>query len=112
MPKNRLVLAESFQLLPPLVRPHVSDPRHAVWLVPTPSFRRAAFTRRDPADAFWLRTTNPDRALANPLERDRIVTGVIAGDAARNGLKALYVDGTRAIDDMTESSAAHFGLLR
>lgn len=32
--------------------------------------------------------------------------------AARNGLEALYVDGTRAIDDMAESLAARFGLLR
>lgn len=112
MPKDRLVLAEGFRLLPHLVRPHVSDPRHAVWLVPTPSFRRAAFTRRGPADAFWLRTTDPDRALANLLERDCIFTGVIASDAARNGLEALYVDGTCAIDDMAESLAARFGLLR
>ena len=61
---------------------------------------------------FWQRTTDPDRALANLLERDRIFTGVIANDAARNGLEALYVDGTRAIDDMAEELAVRFGLLR
>ncbi|SDY63406.1 hypothetical protein SAMN05661080_04104 [Modestobacter sp. DSM 44400] len=39
------VIAEGFRLLPQLVRPHLSDRRHAVWLLPTPGFRRAAFAR-------------------------------------------------------------------
>lgn len=112
MPKDRLVLAEGFRLLPHLVRPHVSDPSHAVWLLPTPSFRRAAFERRGPADAFWLRTADADRALANLLERDRIFTGAIRNDAARNGLQALYVDGTRTVDDMAEELGVRFGLRR
>ncbi|MGB8962864.1 MAG: hypothetical protein WCC38_13035 [Pseudonocardiaceae bacterium] len=37
--------------------------------------------------------TDPDRALANLLERDQ----------------ALYVDGTRTIDDIAEELAAHLG---
>jgi len=83
-----------------------------MWLIPTPGFRQAAFIGRDSADAFWLRTTDPRRALANLLERDRIFTDVIATDAARNGLTPLYVDGTRSVDGMVGEVAAHLGLLR
>src|SRR5258705_10958932 len=36
------VIAEGFRLLPRLVRPVLSDPGRAVWLCPTPGFRRAA----------------------------------------------------------------------
>jgi len=112
LPESPIVLAEGFRLLPRLVRPHMSDPRHAVWLIPTPNFRRAAFTARATADAFWLRTTDPRRALGNLLERDRIFTEVIATDAAVNGLTTLSVDGARPVDDVVEELAGRFGFLQ
>jgi hypothetical protein len=42
MPTDRPLLVEGFRLIPHLVRPHVLDPRHAVWLVPTSGFRRGS----------------------------------------------------------------------
>jgi 2-phosphoglycerate kinase len=107
-----VVLAEGFRLLPHLVRPLLRNTHHAVWLIPTPSFRRAAFTRRSAREAFWLRTSDPQRALANLLERDEIFTDAVATDAARNGLATLVVDGSRSIDDEVDGLAARFGLLR
>jgi 2-phosphoglycerate kinase len=112
MPTNRLVLVEGYRLLPHLVRPLVSDPSHAVWLVPTADFRQAAFRGRRPADAFWTRTTDPDRAFANLLERDRIFSAKIVSDAAHNGLEVLNVDGTRILDTMATELASRFGLHR
>jgi 2-phosphoglycerate kinase len=111
-PRNCPVLVEGFRLLPHLVRPHVSNPLHAVWLLPTAGFREAAFRRRRDAEAFWMRTTDPDRAFTNLLERDRIFTNEIASDAADNDLEALSVDGTRTVDNMAEELAARFGLHR
>lgn len=112
LPDDRLALAEGFRLLPQLVRPHLSDPRHAVWLLPTPGFREAAFARRGAADAFWLRSSDPDRALANLLERDRIFTDELAGESVRTGVGVVHVDGTRAIEDVAGQLAALFGLPR
>ena len=112
LPTDRPVLVEGFRLLPRLVLPHVSNPRHAVWLVPTPDFRQAAFMRRSHADAFWMRTTDPNRALTNLLERDRIFTDKIDSDAARNGLDVLYIDGTRTVESMAKELTARFGLRR
>jgi hypothetical protein len=43
MPTDVLIIAEGFKLLPRLVAPHLSDPRHAIWLLPTAEFRRKAF---------------------------------------------------------------------
>ena len=57
LPDERPVLVEGFRLLPRLVGPHLSDPRHASWMLPTPRFRRLAFARRTGVDAFWLRTS-------------------------------------------------------
>jgi 2-phosphoglycerate kinase len=112
LPTDRPVVVEGFRLLPDLVRPHVSNPRHAVWLVPTPDFRQAAFRRRNQTDAFWTRTTDPDRALTNLLERDAIFTGRIESDAGRSDLDVLYVDGTRSVDSMATELADRFELRR
>lgn len=110
LPDDHLVLVEGFRLLPQLIPPHLSDPRHAVWLLPTPEFRQAAFARRGAADAFWLRTSDPDRALANLLERDRIFADELAGETVRAGMGVVHVDGTRTIEDVAGELAARFGL--
>jgi hypothetical protein len=110
LPTDRIVLVEGSRLLPHLVRPYVSNPTHAVWLLPTADFRHAAFRRRQGADAFWMRTTDPDRAFTNVLERDRIFAEEISAAVARNSLEALPVDGSRSVDSMAEELASRFGL--
>jgi hypothetical protein len=43
LPKDPPVVVEGFRLLPDLVHPLLADPRRAVWLLPTPAVRYAAF---------------------------------------------------------------------
>jgi hypothetical protein len=112
LPNDRVVLAEGFRLLPRLVQSHLSDHRNAAWLIPTPRFRREAFLRRRGADAFWSATSDPERALANLLERDRIFTDAVAAEAARAVLGVLRVDGTRAPEELAGDLAAQLGLCR
>ncbi len=107
-----VVLAEGFRLLPHLVRPHLTNPQHAVWLTPTPQLRRTAFAQRSSREAFWLRTSHPQRALANLLERDRIFTAAVAVDAARSGLATLVIDGSTSIEDEVDDLAARFALIQ
>jgi 2-phosphoglycerate kinase len=111
LPTTTITLVEGFRLLPHLARPHISQPHHAIWLIPTPRFRRAAFASRDRSDAFWLRTGDPERALENLLARDQMFTTVIAGDAERNEMKTLAVDGERTVEDTVSAVAKQFGLL-
>lgn len=111
-PVSGVVLAEGFRLLPRLVRPYLANQRHAVWLLPTPQFRRTAFIHRGQRDAFWLRTSDPARALANLLGRDRIFNDAVAADAASNRLTPLVVDGSRSIEDEADDLAARFELLQ
>jgi hypothetical protein len=110
LPNDRVILAEGFRLLRQLVWPHLSNPRHAVWLLPTPEFRHGAFARRRAADAFWLRTSDPDQALANVLERDRIFNNELVVECARTGMKVLGVDGTTTAEDLAGQLAARFQL--
>jgi 2-phosphoglycerate kinase len=104
------VIAEGFRLLPRLVRPLVADPGHAVWLLPAPGFRRAAFENRGLPLQFWQRASDPERALRNLLERDRMFTGRLREEAGRLGLPVIDVDVTVTEDELVRRVAKTFGL--
>ncbi len=112
LPSGSLIIVEGFRLLPHLVHPHLSDLGHAVWLIPTPGFRRAAFAARDRGEAFWLRTTDPRCALANLLERDEMFADAVAADAEDGGLSTRVVDGAHPVDVTVDALAARFGLFQ
>ncbi len=66
LPTDAGVIAEGFRLLPRLVKPLLAEPAHAVWLLPTPEFRRAVFDGRG-----WeipRKTSDPELARHNLLE--------------------------------------------
>jgi len=92
-PPRDPVVAEGFRLLPRLVEPLLSDRRRAVWLIPTPEFRRAAFESRGELWTIAGRTSDPGRALDNLLRRDAMFAEVVARDARALGLAVLEVDG-------------------
>lgn len=110
LPTDRFVLVEGFRLLPDLVRPLLADPRAAVWLLPTASFRRAAFATRRGHDAFWQRTSDPQRAFDNLLARDEIFTAEIAAAAARAGLTTLSINEGVDADSVATTIAGELGL--
>lgn len=111
LPTDQVTLVEGFRLLPHLVSPMVSNRQHAIWLIPTAAFRRAAFARRDGSEAFWLRTTDPQRALMNLLKRDELFADELVAAAARSGLDTMSMDGDRSLDATVAALVARFGLL-
>lgn len=110
LPADQITIVEGFRLLPDLVRPLLLEASSAVWLIPTPTFREAAFAARKPAEAFWLRTADPQRALKNLIARDEIFTAEIAAAASRNGLVSFHVDGGRNAAATATAIADQFGL--
>jgi len=95
LPDDRPVVAEGFRLLPGLVEPLLASDDRAAWLLPTPEFRRAAFDARRPDGAPWGfvdHTSDPERALANLLERDRMFTEHIRDECRRLGLRVIDID--------------------
>jgi hypothetical protein len=111
LPREPGVIAEGFRLLPRLVGPLLQAPGCAVWLLPTPDFRQAVFERRGGAAwGFLARMTDPERALRNLLERDRMFTDMLREETARWGLPAIKVDTTTTEDDLAERVAGVFGL--
>ena len=111
LPREPGIIAEGFRLLPRLVTPLLSSPARAVWLLPTPDFRQAVVERRGGSSwGFLARTTDPDRALRNLLERDRMFTDILREEAARLEVPAIEVDAAMTEDDLVKRVTAVFGL--
>jgi 2-phosphoglycerate kinase len=111
LPPETGVIVEGFRLLPRLVKPLLSVPAHAVWLLPTPDFRQAVVENRGgSASGFLAKTTDPERALRNLLERDRMFTDILREETARLEMPAIEVDATMTEDDLAKRVTEVFGL--
>jgi 2-phosphoglycerate kinase len=110
LPNEPGVVAEGFRLLPHLVQPLLAAPDHAIWLLPTPDFRRAAFDNRGSTWQIAQKTSNPDAALRNLLARDRMFTTRLHQEARHLGLRVIEVDGTLTEDDLAKRVAEAFRL--
>ena len=111
LPREPAVIVEGFRPLPHLVKPLLSEPARAVWLLPTPAFREAVVeSRGGTAWAFLAMTSNPERALRNLLERDRMFTDILREETARLELPAIEVDLTTTEDDLVNRVTEVFGL--
>ena len=111
LPRQCGVIVDGFRLLPRLVKPLLSAPAHAVWLLPTPAFRQAVIkSRGGSAWGFLARTTNPERALRNLLERDRMFTDLLREETARLELAAIEVDVTLTEDELAKRVTEVFEL--
>jgi hypothetical protein len=75
------------------VKPLLSEARHAVWLLPTPEFRIAAFDGRQ-----------------NLFERDRLFTDRLRAETRRLGLPVIEVGGAMSEDQLVDAVAHSFGL--
>ncbi|WP_203834972.1 hypothetical protein [Winogradskya humida] len=112
LPAQPPVLAEGFRLLPHLVKPLLPAPHHAVWLLPTPDFRRAAFTSRGSTWQIAGRTSNPEKALANLLARDKMFTEQLRTEARSLNLRVIDVDPALRENDLFNLVTDALGLDR
>ena len=101
LPPEPAVIVEGFRLLPRLVKPLLPARNRAVWLLPTPEFREAVVESRGGAESgFLAKTSHPEEALRNLLERDRLFTEWLRAETARLELHALEVNTTISEDDL------------
>jgi 2-phosphoglycerate kinase len=110
LPAGTRVIAEGFRLLPPLVEPLLTEARQAVWLLPTPEFRRAALASRGTIAEIPARTSDPARALSNLLARDRLFTDRLVAQTRQLHLSAITVDRAVTEDELTERVRQVLGL--
>jgi hypothetical protein len=109
LPPEPGVIAEGFRLLPHLVKPLLATPGHAIWLLPTPGFRRAALGSRGSLWQIAGKTSDPQRALRNLLERDQMFTERLNEEASGLALPIIEVDTTTTEDDLARRVTEAFG---
>jgi len=109
LPVDNGVIAEGFRLLPHLVKPLLAEPGHAIWLLPTPEFRRAAFDSRGTAWEIPRKTTDPQRARHNLLERDRMFTDRLIEQTKRLELPIIEIDMAMSEDELARQVTQAFG---
>lgn len=110
LPTQPGIVVDGFRLLPRLVQPLLANPDHAAWLLPTPLFRQMVFSSRGGTSwGFIGKTSDPERALRNLLERDAMFTNRLWEETARLNLHAIRVDTTMTVDDVTGHVTKLFG---
>ena len=111
LPREPRVIVEGFRLLPHLVKDFLAGNNRAFWLLPTRDFRQAVVESRGGSSwAFLAKTNNPDKALHNLLERDRMFTDILRDETTRLNLHAIEVDPTTTEDDLVKRVTDLFGL--
>lgn len=108
-PADQPVIAEGFRLLPHLVKP-LAAAGQAIWLLPTPGFRRAALESRGSLWAIAGKTADPPAALRNLLERDQMFTERLREETKRLELPVIEIDTTMTEDDLAAAVSEAFGL--
>ncbi|MFF7250947.1 hypothetical protein ACFZBU_44620 [Embleya sp. NPDC008237] len=103
------IIAEGWGLRPELVAPLVDSPRRMVVMVPTPEFRRHQLRELPRAASLGHRVSDPVRAQANRLARDRLVAEDAVRTAHRLGIRVIEVDGSRDAAAIADIVADHFG---
>ena len=111
LPRKPPIVVEGFRPLPRMVKPLLSNTAHAVWLLPTPKFREAVIDSRGGlAWRFLAKSSDPERALRNLLERDQMFTDLLRQETSRLQLPTIEVDSSLTEDYLTMRVIELFGL--
>ncbi|MFJ8595308.1 hypothetical protein [Streptomyces sp. NPDC093598] len=110
LPRRTPVVVVGFGLLPHLMEPLLTEPRHAVWPLPTPEFRQVAFGSRALPEGTFTRKSDPERADRDIALRDTMYTRRLHEETARLRLPAITVDGTMTEGELAERVSEVFRL--
>ncbi|MEV5980900.1 hypothetical protein [Streptomyces sp. NPDC052114] len=105
---GRPAIAEGWGLRPELVAPLLDSLRRMVVLVPTEDFRRHQLRTLPRAGALSIPVTNPARAQANRIARDRLIAEDAVQNARSLGIRVIEVDGTLNATAVAAEVAEHF----
>jgi hypothetical protein len=110
LPTTQPIIVEGNALLPEQVCQFISDPRRAIWIVPTAEFQHHHYTRRDWAHNIVATCSDPEQAFQNWMQRDIGFAGVITNHATKQGMRVLLVDGKHSLAENIASVKQHFQL--
>ncbi|GIH03363.1 hypothetical protein Rhe02_14300 [Rhizocola hellebori] len=105
---GRPILAEGWGLRPQLVAEIAPSLQQVVVMVPSAEFRAHQLATLPRAGQLSYAVSDPELAVRNRMERDRIVAQDAVNQANRLGIRVIEVDGTRAAESVADLVAEHF----
>jgi hypothetical protein len=108
LPRDTICIAEGPGFYPDAIRPLLNDPHQAAWLIPTERFKRESHARREKS-AWRDRTSNPDLALRNHIERDVLCAADYRSEFRARDF-AVEIDGSIPAETIARHLAKWFGL--
>lgn len=108
LPTDRIIVAEGPGLFPQLVKPYLSNPFHAIWLVATNKTIRKVREQRP--TGIRTETSDPDRAIDNLIERDIIIARYIKDQAFDANMRTMEINFDEPIMSTVGRIAQLFGL--
>jgi 2-phosphoglycerate kinase len=105
----RPIIAEGWGLRPELVAPLLETPNRMVVMVPTEDFRQHQLSTLPRAAAMGTHTSDPARAQANRVARDRLVAEDAVRQAEAQGIRVIEVDGSRDAFAIADEVSGCFG---
>jgi hypothetical protein len=103
------VLLEGWGLRPHFIARVLTDPRRAVFLVPSAEFRKRQITTLGRARRISLPgVSDPERAQRNRVARDSILASQVMESAIGLGLSVIEVDGTQDEAHVTQRVEQQF----
>jgi hypothetical protein len=102
------IIAEGWGLRPNLVAPIIDSPRRMIVMVPTEEFRQRQLGELSRAAAFEQLVSDPARAQANRIARDRLIAEDAVRMARQLSIRVIEVDGSRDAAAIAEVVADHF----
>ncbi len=104
------ILVEGAALLPHLVAPFLGTTNQGIWIIPTPSFQKEKYSKRDWIQSILEQCRNPTQSFENWMDRDIAFAQCIHQEAADQGLKVMVTDGGTTIEENAALVEAHFQL--
>ena len=109
-PDRKSLLVEGTALLPRQIARILSNPSQAIWIVPTSSFQKEHYSKREWARTIVEQCDDPEAAFQNWMERDIRFAEWIEAEAGALGLLSWRIDGIRTMAENAEEVARHFQL--
>ena len=114
LPQNTFIVAEG-NFFPACVAPYLSSEHQAIWLTPTDAFcaqarrrKNAELTRRQRRHGVYAEGSDPEKRLNNLIARDCLLAHYVREQARQCNLPVYEIDGSRTLEEMTESVERHF----
>ena len=103
--QNRPLLVEGAVLLPHLVKKLECPASSYLCLTPTADFQKKHYRQREWVPYVLERTTNPEKAFENWMQRDILFAQMVRKEAMKLGYSSLMTDGSQSKNQTVEEVA-------